>query len=214
LNLNPPKKWSSYIDYEELENIKTTLEKDSKEWHPKAVFRALELTDPGNLKAVLLGLDPYPTRGVPNGLAFSVNPEIKPLPASLRNIFKEYVDDLGYPEPSTGDLTPWAKQVLLINTALTCNIGETASHDKLWKGFTRHLLEEIAQRHNSLVFILLGNNAKERIKGIDLSEHHVITSPHPSPLSAYRGFFGSKIFSKTNQALEEDNSSAINWRLE
>lgn len=159
-------------------------------------------------------MDPYPTRGVPNGLAFSVSPDAKPLPASLRNIFKEYVDDLGYSEPSTGDLTPWSKEVLLINTALTCNIGEAGSHTGLWKDFTKHLLEEISGKHTNLVFILLGNHAKKQIKDIDLSEHHIIVAPHPSPLSAYRGFFGSKIFSKTNKILKDTGQKEIDWRLQ
>jgi uracil-DNA glycosylase len=211
MNLDPPENWSSYIDYQELEKIKTALEQEPKEWHPETVFRALELTSPENLKAVLLGMDPYPTKGVPNGLAFSVSPETKPIPASLRNIFKEYVDDLDYPEPSTGDLTPWSKEVLLINAALTCNITEPGSHSSLWKEFTKHLLTRISQQHDNLVFILLGNHAKERVQDIDLSKHHVITAPHPSPLSAYRGFFGSKIFSKTNQALEKAEKPAVNW---
>lgn len=210
-----PKEWLPYINMDYLEQVDSFLEKESTLWHPKTsqIFRALELTKPSGIKIIQISMDPYPTKNVPNGLAFSVNPGM-PIPKSLVNIFKEYHDDLGYPIPESGDLTTWAENgCLLLNSALTCRIGEPGSHMKTWEPFSKHLLKQISERHKGLVFILLGANAQSRVKDLDLGNHYIIEAPHPSPLSAYRGFFGSKIFSRSNQYLAQEDKKPIKWKL-
>lgn len=211
-----PTNWSQYVDKDVLRELGDFLLNEKEPWHPapENVFRALDLTLPKDLRVVWLGMDPYPTEGVPNGLAFSVNPDVQPLPKSLVNIFKEYESDLGLKAPLIGDLTPWARSgVLLINSALTCRVGQSGSHMRQWEPFSKTLLQRVAQNNKDLVFILLGANAKQRVKDLDLSDHHIVESVHPSPLSAYRGFFGSKIFSRTNQILEENGKAPIDWTL-
>ena len=209
-----PAAWKDYNRPDLLAAVEDSLTKEPQPWQPTQVFKAFSLTSPNNLKAVLLGMDPYPTGGVPNGLAFSVSPDVEKVPQSLKNIFKEYQDDLGYPPPGNGDLTQWAENgCLLLNSALTCRVGEPGSHMKLWEPFSAHLLSEINRRHPKLIFILLGANARERMSEVKLLDQQVISAPHPSPLSAYRGFFGSRIFSKTNKALENMGQDPIDWRL-
>lgn len=178
------------------------------------VLRALQLTPFEKTKVVILGQDPYHGKGEANGLAFSVNNGIK-LPPSLRNIFKELQNDLGYLPPTSGDLTAWAKQgVLLLNSVLTVKKDLPTSHRNLgWQKYTDSLITELSSKKENLVFILWGKYAQEKITLIDWDKHMVIQSPHPSPFSANRGFFGSKPFSKTNAYLKSKGISEIDWRL-
>ena len=179
----------------------------------KNIFNAFKLTSFKDTKVIILGQDPYHEIGQANGLAFSVNEGIK-LPPSLINIYKEMKDDLEI-DNNTGDLTSLAKQgVLLLNTTLTVNKGEANSHSKFgWNIFTDNIIKLLSDKKENLVFILWGNNAISKEKLIDTKKHLVIKSPHPSPLSAYNGFFGSKPFSKTNAYLKKYNKDTINWKV-
>lgn len=190
--------------------------------HPKSifpsddqVFHAFELTPVSKVKVLVLGQDPYPTLGHAHGLAFSVQPTVKPLPASLRNIFKELNSDLGIPAPATGNLSSWAEQgVLLMNTVLTVREGEANSHQKQgWEKLTDSIIEKLSERSTPIVFVLWGNPAQKKETLIDTSKHAVIKSAHPSPLAASRGFFGSKPFSQINQLLKKIGQTQIDWRL-
>ena len=175
------------------------------------IFNALQLTPLENVKVVIIGQDPYQTPGFANGLSFSVNPGIK-LPKSLQNMYKELVDDLELPYPSNGDLTPWAKNgVLLLNRILTVESGISLSHKNIgWEQFTENIIKKINECKWKIVYILLGNQAKSIKQFITNKNHLIIEAPHPSPLSAYQGFFGSKIFSRTCEYL---NVSKEFWRL-
>ena len=166
------------------------------------VFRAFELTPPEKVRIVILGQDPYHDDGQAEGLAFSV-PGNTPLPPSLKNIFKEYSSDLQRPQPDSGHLGKWAeKGVLLINAILTVDAHKPGSHaDFGWEKFTDAVIAALNQEKSSLVFILWGGFAGKKSKLIDPEKHTVIASAHPSPLSAYRGFFGSRPFSKAAAAL-------------
>jgi uracil-DNA glycosylase len=178
-------------------------------------FNALNSMPFDELKVVILGQDPYPTAGHAHGLCFSVLPDVKPLPKSLLNINKELFDDLGIDNSHTGYLQPWAEQgVLLLNTVLTVEQGNANSHQgKGWETFTDSIIQTINEKKEHIVFILWGANAHKKIPMIDDTKHLIIKSVHPSPLSAYRGFFGSKPFSKTNTYLENKGKPAINWQL-
>lgn len=167
------------------------------------VFRAFTLTPPEKVKIVLLGQDPYHDDGQAEGLAFSV-PENMPLPPSLRNIFKEYAADLQRPEPRSGHLGCWAeKGVLLINAILTVDAHSPGSHAPFgWEKFTDAVIAALSREKSGLVFILWGGFAGKKLKLIDKNKHLVIASAHPSPLSAYRGFFGSRPFSRAAHYLE------------
>jgi uracil-DNA glycosylase len=160
------------------------------------------------VKVLILGQDPYPGEGVADGLAFSAR-EGNPIPASLRNIFKEYVEDLNLPFPTSPDLSAWSERgVLLLNRTLTTSVGERNVHlSKGWIDFTQNVAEQLASR--GVVAILWGNYARSLCSLFS----NVIESPHPSPLSARRGFFGSKPFSRANQLLIQDGKSPINWQL-
>ena len=181
---------------------------------PERVFAALALTPLADVRAVILGQDPYPTPGHANGLAFSyVGPP--PLPRSLVNIYKERAGDLDAPAPSDGDLTRWARQgVLLLNTALTVREGasKAGSHLSLgWSAVTDAIIAAVSRERPHVVFLLWGNPAQAKRHLIDESRHLVITSAHPSPLSARRGFFGSKPFSRANTWLEGQGEKPIAW---
>ena len=178
------------------------------------VFAALQLTPFENVRVVLVGQDPYPGEGMAHGLCFSVQPTVKQLPASLKNIFKELQSDLGLPVPSHGCLTSWAEQgVLLLNTILTLRAGQPLSHkDRGWETFTNEVLRQVSGKSEKIVFVLWGKTAQSRMKLIDTSRHVVIESAHPSPLSA-RAFVGSRPFSKINAALLEAGQSEIDWRI-
>ncbi len=176
------------------------------------VFKALHLTPYQDVRVVILGQDPYHNDGQAMGLSFSV-PNGTPLPPSLQNIYKELVTDLGVTKPISGDLTSWAKQgVLLLNSVLTVQAHQAASHQgKGWEQFTDAVLSAVNDKPQHVVFILWGGFARKKKALIDTSKHTVIESAHPSPLSAYAGFFGSKPFSKTNQALKAHGQKPINW---
>ncbi len=165
------------------------------------------------VKVIIVGQDPYPTPGHAIGLSFAVAPEVRPLPKSLVNIFNEYRDDLGHPLPANGDLTPWAEQgVLLLNRSLSVQPGQPASHrGKGWESVTEQAIRALAERGGPAVAILWGADAR-KLKPL-LAPVPVIESPHPSPLSAHRGFFGSKPFSRANALLVEQGGEPVDWRL-
>ncbi|KON66822.1 uracil-DNA glycosylase [Peribacillus butanolivorans] len=184
--------------------------------HPNQddIFNALQFTSYKKVKVVILGQDPYHGPDQAHGLSFSVKPEVR-IPPSLRNIFKELQSDLGCEVPDNGSLVEWADQgVLLLNTVLTVREGEAHSHrGKGWEIFTNQVIRLLNDRQKPVVFILWGRPAQTKIPLIDESRHKIITSVHPSPLSATRGFFGSKPFSKTNQLLKEMGESPIDWKI-
>ncbi|MCL2697118.1 MAG: uracil-DNA glycosylase [Oscillospiraceae bacterium] len=179
------------------------------------IFNALKLTAYRDVKAVILGQDPYHEPGQAHGLCFSVQKGVR-RPPSLENIFKELTDDLGIIPPPHGDLTCWAKSgVLLLNTALTVRQGMANSHrSRGWELFTDKIIELLNNRTEPIVFILWGMNARAKAGLLTNPIHLVLTSAHPSPLSAYNGFFGNRHFSKANIFLEEKGREQINWRLE
>ena len=181
--------------------------------HPD-VFRAFHLTSFATLKVVILGQDPYHGVGQANGLCFSVSPGVS-FPPSLQNIFKELEDDLGVSKPQSGDLAAWAEQgILLLNTTLTVRQGAPASHQgKGWETFTDEVIRCISQKKEKIVFVLWGASARRKKSLIDVTKHTCIESVHPSPLSAYRGFFGSKPFSRINQLLRQQGITEIDWSL-
>jgi uracil-DNA glycosylase len=175
-----------------------------------ARFAALALTPPEAVRVVILGQDPYPTPGHAHGLAFSVEPDVRPLPRSLRNIFAEMRDDLGAC-PATGDLRPWARQgVLLLNTCLTVPAGEAGGHARLgWQRLAEEVLAEVSGRPTA--FLLWGGQAQALRAHLRAGEHLVIETAHPSPLSARRGFFGSRPFGRVNAWLGARGEAPIRW---
>ncbi|MEN9857365.1 MAG: hypothetical protein RLZZ222_512 [Actinomycetota bacterium] len=172
------------------------------------IFRAFDI-DLEKVRVVIFGQDPYPTKGNAMGLAFSIPGNVSRIPASLRNIFKELESDLGFEKPASGDLTAWESSgVLLLNRVLTTRVGETGAHSDLgWQHITNHIARELGAR--GVIAILWGKSAQE-LSG-NFIKH--ISSPHPSPLSAYRGFFGSKPFSRANELLVAQGKEPIDWRL-
>lgn len=178
------------------------------------IFNAFNSTPFEKVKVVILGQDPYHGDGQAHGLSFSVQ-QGTPIPPSLKNIFKELSDDIGCPYPKSGDLTHWAHEgVLLLNTLLTVRSGEPFSHkERGWERFTDQVIRTLSHRRDHLVFILWGAPAGKKSALIDGSKHLILTSPHPSPLSSYRGFFGSKPFSKTNAYLAGYGIEPIDWNL-
>ncbi len=178
------------------------------------IYRAMSLTPYDLTKVVILGQDPYHAEGQANGLAFSVPDGIE-FPPSLRNIFKELVSDMGISPPIIGDLSCWAKQgVLLINATLTVRIHCPNSHSNCgWGNLTDNIISHLSKCKENLVFILWGKNARSKKSLVDTSKHLVIESVHPSPLSAYRGFFGSKPFSRTNEYLSKCGKEPIDWQV-
>lgn len=190
------------------------LEYDKKIIYPSKeyIFNALKLTSYKDTKVVIVGQDPYHGENQAHGLSFSVQKGIK-VPPSLQNIYKELYSDLGVTKKIDGDLTNWAKQgVLLLNSVLTVEKDKAASHKSIgWEFLTDYIIQVLNLKNEPVVFILWGNFAKEKAKLITNSKHYVITSPHPSPFSAYSGFFGSKPFSKTNIFLISNNLNPIDW---
>lgn len=178
------------------------------------IFNALQLTSYSDVKAVILGQDPYHGPGQAHGLCFSVQKGIQP-PPSLQNIFKEQQDDLGIPIPQTGDLTPWTKQgVLLLNTVLTVQQGMPNSHkNKGWEIFTDRVITLLNKREAPMVFLLWGANAGAKSSLLTNPRHLVLKTVHPSPLSAHRGWFGCRHFSKANAFLQQHGVPPIDWRL-
>jgi uracil-DNA glycosylase len=178
------------------------------------VFAALHLTPIEQVKVLILGQDPYHDDGQAHGLCFSVRPDVR-IPPSLLNIFKELRSDLGCTIPNNGYLTPWARQgVLLLNTALTVQAHQANSHQgKGWETFTDAVIAAVNAKTDPVVFVLWGANARKKLALIDTSRHFVIESPHPSPLSAHRGFFGSRPFSRINAALLAAGKAEIDWQI-
>ncbi len=178
------------------------------------VFAALHLTSFESVRAVILGQDPYHGPGQAHGLCFSVRPGV-PAPPSLKNIFSELETDLGLSRPADGSLLRWAEQgVLLLNTTLTVRARQAASHQgKGWEKFTDRIIEVVSGKSDRVVFVLWGSAARRKKQMIDLSRHAVVESPHPSPLSAHRGFLGSRPFSQVNSLLEEAGRTPIDWNL-
>ena len=198
-----------------FKNIAMFINKEYKEkivYPPKRdILRALKLTDYNDVKVVILGQDPYHGENEANGLSFSVNEGIK-LPPSLKNIYKELYDDLGITK-TTGDLTSWANQgVLLLNSVLTVLKDTPTSHSKIgWQEYTDAIIRKLNEREKTIVFILWGNYARSKKNLITYTRHYIIESPHPSPFSANSGFFGSRPFSKTNEFLKKNNIKEIEW---
>lgn len=194
--------------------------KSEYEAHPNGIFpketeifKAFDACPFDKVKVVVLGQDPYPTKGHAHGLCFSVEPDVRPLPKSLNNIYKELATDLGITPRKNGDLRHWAEQgVFMLNSVLTVREGEANSHAKKgWERFTDAVIERLAEKSEGIVYILWGSKAQEKGKVVNPSKNKVITSPHPSPLSSYRGFFGSKPFSQTNEYLKSIDREEINW---
>lgn len=176
------------------------------------IFEAFNRCPLTNTKVVIIGQDPYHNIGQAHGLCFSVNEGVK-IPPSLVNIYKELTSDIGGEIPKTGDISHWADQgVLMINATLTVRAHEAASHQKKgWEEFTDTVIDYLANQEEHIVFILWGNSAIKRAKKIDHNKHLVLTSAHPSPLSAYRGFYGNHHFSLTNEYLKKYNKEPIRW---
>ena len=192
----------------EMRSGKTIFPKGSE------YFNALNLTPFEQVKVVILGQDPYHGPGQAHGLCFSVQPGV-PIPPSLVNIYKELQGDLGIKPQTHGFLESWAQQgVLLLNSVLTVESGKAASHQKQgWETFTDNVIQQLSERRDNLAFILWGSYAQKKGSVIDRNKHLVIESPHPSPLSAHRGFFGTKPFSKINQFLIQHQKTPIDWEL-
>jgi len=178
------------------------------------IFNALHYTPYANVKVVILGQDPYHGPGQAHGLSFSVKPGVAP-PPSLQNIFKELHDDLGCRIPNHGYLVSWAEQgVLLLNTVLTVRANTPNSHRNIgWEIFTDSVIRALNAKEEPVVFILWGSHAQKKAELITDKRHHIIRSPHPSPLSAHRGFFGSRPFSAANRFLQAQGRGEINWQL-
>lgn len=182
--------------------------------HMNNIFNALHYTAFAAVKAVILGQDPYHGEGQAHGLSFSVQPGVNP-PPSLENIFTELQHDLGLARPSHGHLIKWAKEgVLLLNTVLTVRAGEAHSHrGKGWEMFTDRVIQTLNEKSEPVVYILWGRAAQSKRALIDTTKHHILQAPHPSPLSAHRGFFESKPFSQTNELLIKSGQTPIDWNL-
>jgi len=212
--------WQKIIKQEQAKEYYKNLDKfldneyKTKKIYPNRskIFTAFDLCKYEDLKVVILGQDPYHQPSQAQGLAFSTPASIKN-PPSMVNIIKEVISDIGDCECLDGDLTPWAKQgVLLINTVLTVQDSSANSHKKQgWETFTDNIIKYISEHKKDIVFILWGASSIKKTKIIDETKHHIITSVHPSPLSSYRGFFGSKPFSKTNDFLKEKQIQTIKW---
>lgn len=182
--------------------------------HMNHIFNALHYTSFHDVKVVILGQDPYHGPNQAHGLSFSVQPGVKQ-PPSLVNIFKELQHDLGYTPPDHGCLVDWAKQgVLLLNTVLTVRKGQAHSHrGQGWENFTSRVIETLNKKEHPVVYLLWGRAAQNKMTLIDTSKHYIIQSPHPSPFSAHRGFFGSKPFSRTNEILKNIGLEEVQWKL-
>ena len=180
------------------------------------IFNALHLTPLGNVKVLLLGQDPYHNANQAHGLSFSVPPSQKELPPSLQNIYKELQDDLGCYIPNNGYLKKWADQgVLLLNTVLTVRAHQANSHQgRGWEQFTDAILSAVNAQDRPIVYLLWGKPAQSKIPMLTNPKHLILKAPHPSPLSAHNGFFGSRPFSQTNEFLEEHGIQPIDWQIE
>ncbi|MBR1988324.1 MAG: uracil-DNA glycosylase [Clostridia bacterium] len=221
MNYNLSKDWSEILSNRFPMEYKRELfswlenEYNTKTIFPpkEKIFNALNFVSPKDIKVVIIGQDPYHTKGQADGLAFSCHNNT-PQP-SLRNIFKEIHDDLGIEMSSSTDLSPWAKQgVVLLNTSLSVIEHLPASHsNKLWHQFTTEVVKIINELNQPIVFLLWGNHAKSFLPILNNPNHLVLSSAHPSPFSAYNGFFGNKHFSKTNEFLTKNNLQPIDWQI-
>ena len=198
-----------------IQKVRAAYKEKPQQIFPKGahIFRAFDACPFNQVKVVILGQDPYPTKGHAHGLCFSVEPDVRPLPKSLNNIFKEMEADLGVPFPENGNLIAWAQQgVLLLNNLLTVEEGQPDSHKNFgWETFTDAVIEQINAQKSNVVFILWGAKAALKASFIDNSKHLILKSVHPSPLSAHRGFFGCRHFSKTNAFLRMTQQQEIQW---
>lgn len=218
------KEWSSFLEREMAKDYFISLRDFVEEEYQKGtvyppkedIFNALLYTNKSDVKVVILGQDPYHNEHQAHGLSFSVLPEQTKLPPSLQNIYKELNSDLGCEIPDHGYLKKWADQgVLLLNTVLTVREHEPNSHqNKGWEIFTEELIKEVNDQEQPVVFLLWGNPAQKKKKLITNPKHIVLCAAHPSPLSAYRGFFGCKHFSQTNEFLEKNNRTPIDWQID
>jgi len=219
-----PKDWQgllkSEFDQPYMQSLQAFLESEQEQGkviYPPAdqIFTAFDLTPLSNVKVVILGQDPYHGSGQAHGLSFSVPSHVTKIPPSLKNIYKELLADLDIPIASKGDLIPWAQQgVLLLNAMLTVEKKNAGSHQKQgWETFTDTVIQLLSERGENIVFVLWGAYAQKKSVLIDESKHLVLKGIHPSPLSAHRGFFGSKPFSLINQYLKKNSKSEIDWSL-
>jgi uracil-DNA glycosylase len=214
--------WHSFIDAERQHTYFVALQAFLDEENSRfivlppqeKILAAFDVCPLEITKVVIVGQDPYHGQGQAHGLAFSVNSRTA-IPPSLRNIFKEREADLGLSIPEHGDLTAWAQQgTLLLNSVLTVRAGEAHSHrNQGWETFTDHVISYLNTQKTSCVFVLWGSHAQQKIHLIDDQRHHIVTAPHPSPLSAHRGFLGSRPFSNINNYLTTKGQKAINWEL-
>jgi uracil-DNA glycosylase len=215
-------RWKSFLDKEikseEYNKLVTFIQNEykSKTIYPPVddLFRVFDLIEPKKVKVVIIGQDPYHGNKQANGLAFSVSKTVK-IPPSLRNIYKELVTDVDCKMPANGDLTFWALQgVLLINSVLSVIDSQPNSHKNIgWETFTDTVIKKLSLEYEHIVFILWGATSQKKSVFIDETKHLVLKSAHPSPLSSYRGFFGSKPFSKANEYLKSHNKKEIKWCL-
>ena len=223
INHNQEFNWQSLIEREQQQpyfqkiiNFLTQQRLIGKTIYPEQndIFNALKLTSFKSTKVVIIGQDPYHGPNQAIGLSFAVKQGIK-LPPSLKNIYKELAQDLNISSQKHGDLTSWAKQgVLLLNATLTVEAHKPQSHAKIgWQQFTDQVIKALNQHPKGIVYLLWGANAQKKENLIDVSKHKILKTTHPSPLSAYRGFLGSQVFSKTNSLLRELNRSTIDWTI-
>ena len=227
MELYMEKSWSNLLEEElkknYMKNLKNFLLKELKNKHiiyppQDLIFNAFCHTSFEKIKVLIMGQDPYHGKGQAHGLSFSVPEKIQP-PPSLKNIFKELIDDVKIYQPKTGCLLPWAKQgVMLLNATLTVRAGQPKSHfGQGWEIFTDKIVELLANRKDPVVFLLWGSSAQEKVQRVlekhDISHHLVLKATHPSFYSASRGFFGCRHFSKTNIFLEKTNKKPINWQI-
>jgi len=223
VTLLPPSSWLDFLENECKKAYYLHLESRLVEAYsiqPEGVFppsleifTALEYCNPSKVKIVILGQDPYPTAGFAHGLAFSVHNAISTVPKSLNNIFLELCNDLQVNYPSNGDLSRWSHQgVLLLNSILTVEAGKSGAHAGWgWEIFTDFIIQRLNNQHQHLVFMLWGTYAQHKAKYIDSSKHLILKAPHPSPRSAYRGFFGCRHFSQANAFLKSNGVQPIAW---
>lgn len=202
--------FESLVDF-----VKSEYSKHPESVFPKGnqIFRAFDACPLDEVKVVILGQDPYPTKGHAHGLCFSCEPHVRPLPKSLKNIYKELQSDLGIEIPEDGDLNRWAEQgVFLLNASLTVREGQPESHaGKGWEIFTDAVIQTLNEQKSNVVYLLWGSKAQRKAENVDSKNNLILRAPHPSPLSAHRGFFGSKHFSQCNTYLEQNGLKPIEW---
>lgn len=222
-HLKPGRGWAEHLEdtfrqpyMAALAEFLVSEEQAGKVLYPASqhCFNALNSTPLDKVSVVILGQDPYHGPGQAHGLCFSVRPEVAP-PPSLVNMFKELTTDVGFKTPDHGCLQPWAEQgVLLLNSVLTVVQGQAGAHQgKGWEAFTDRVIDIVNREREGVVFMLWGNYARKKGNAIDRQRHHVLEGPHPSPLSAYRGFFGCRHFSQANQWLQQQGQPTVDWQL-